>query len=780
MLTNYLKFAFRQIKKNKLYSFLNILGLSLGLACFFVIYLFIKNELSYDQHHANKDNIYRAIKTVEFDTGVDKLGGLTAAMAPTVAGKIPEIEAYTRISRFPKRASLISSLDSVFSLQSTSVDLGFNDIFDLNYILGSRETSFQTENSALITRTKAIQMYGSIEGAINQELKIAKSVFRIDGVIEDSPVTSSIAYTFLLPFNAAEKWRGEGVNSWSSSYSDQSFFLLHPEADANKVEQEIDKIFHENVNYGDYAVSLQSLNDIHFSLDVLDGLRAKSDRQYIAIFSFVAVFILLCAVFNYVSLSLSQSVHRVKEMGVRKVLGANRKQLLQQYMFESMIYVTIATIISIVIVELTIPVLEEFLGRSMQFSFIDNPELILQGLAFALLLAVLSSLYPAYICLKLQAASMLKGTGDSIFSSQRLINAITVFQIVVFLTLICSAFVASRQMDFMQNENLGFDNERMLIIRMTQKGLRDKSEVLKNELKQLSNIERISYASSIPTSWGSTLRFDPYKFTFFNFKVDENYLETMGMELILGRNFLPSDADTASITLINETAAIKMEVEDDPIGKTIMGKRIIGVVSDFHLISKKEPIAAVMFDRVKINSYGMLILKLKSDNLKGTITEVQEVYESVTDNTNMDYFFLDEQFNTQYKQETVITTMINAFTLIAALVAFIGLFGISGYSVSRRLKEMGIRKVLGADFFEIQKKLNYSNLIKIIVAILIAIPLTVYWMDNWLNSFAYRIEIPIWVLGMAAMTATIVILLTVSIHSVKAYFINPIEILKEE
>jgi len=780
MLINYLKFAFRQIQKHKTYSILNILCLSIGLACFFVIYLFIKNELSYDQYHTNKDNIYRAIKTVEFDTGVERLGGLNAAMAPAVSEKIPEIIAFTRIGGFPKQASLISNPDSVFSIKSTSVDLGFNDIFDLNYILGSKETSFQTDNSALITRSKAIQMFGSIEEAINQELKIAKIIFRIDGVIEDVPVTSSLVYTILLPFNTAEKWRGDAINKWNMSYSDQSFFLLHSEADATKVAQEMNKISHEKVSYGDYSISLQSLNDIHFALDTKDSLIGKSDRQYITIFSFVAIFILLCAVFNYVSLSLSQSVQRVKEMGVRKVLGANRKQLLQQYIFESVVYVTIGTVISIVLVELTIPVLENLLGRSIQFSFLETPELVFQVLLFSIILAIISSLYPAYVCLQLQASSMLKGGGSSPFSSQRLISTITVFQIVVFVTLICSAFVARRQMEFMQNENLGFDNERMLIIHLRGKDLHGESVALKNEMQKLSNVERISFASSIPTSWGASMRFDPYKFTFFNFSVDENYLETMGMKLVSGRNFLPSDADTASIRLINETAAIKMEIADNPIGKIVNGNRIIGVVSDFHLISKKEPIAAVMFEKIKKDRFGMLILKLKSENLKGTIASVQKVYEAVTDNSDMDYFFLDEQFNAQYKQETVMTTMINSFTVLAAFVAFIGLFGISGYSVSRRLKEMGIRKVLGANFIEIQKKLNYSNLIKIFVAILIAVPLTVYWMDSWLNSFAYRIEMPIWVLVAAALTATLVILLTVSIHSVKAYFINPIEILKDE
>jgi len=780
MLFNHLKFALRLIKKNKLYSFLNILGLSIGLACFFVIYLFIKNETSYDQHHLKSDRIYRAIKTIERDTGVEIKGELTGAMAPVVADQIPQIEAYSRIGSRDRLISLPAKPDSTFKVFSTSVDLGFVQMFDLEFITGSKKTSFQTKQSAIISEKQAERIFGSAENAIDQELIIGKTIFRIDGVVKETPANSSIKYTLLLPFSQAEKPRGARLTNWYANFNDQSYFLLKEGSDAISVGRRIDKIFQEKVDFGINTISLQKLSDVHFSLDVKDQIAGKSDRQYIFVFSFVAIFILLSSVFNYVSLALLQSAFRVKEIGVRKVLGANRKQLLQQYAFESIVYVVTATVVAIVLVEFATPILEALLDKSIQFSFLESPDLILKALIFAILLALLASLYPAYVCLKLQAVNMLRGFGNSFFSSQQLIKIISVFQIIIFITLICSAFVARKQMEFMRNENLGFDNERMLVLRMATKELYQKSEVLKNELKQLPNVERIAFASAIPTILSSSTSFAVYDFTFHNFDIDEDYLEIMGMKLISGRNFSPSDADTASIILINKTAAIKLDIIDNPIGKLVNGKRIVGVVSDFHFISKKQPIEAVMFRMLRGVTYGNLILKLKSDNLEGTLSAVQEKFESITAQSDMDFFFLDDQFNNQYKHETIMTTMINVFTFLAALVAFIGLFGISGYSVSRRLKEMGIRKVLGASFIEIQKKLNYSNLIKIFVAILIAIPLTVYWMDSWLNSFAYRIEMPIWVLATAALTATLVILLTVSIHSVKAYFINPIEILKDE
>lgn len=785
MIAKYFRFALRQIRKNKIYSFLNILGLSIGLSCSFVIYLFIQNELSYDQYHTNKDRIYRVIQTNEKDNGVDKLGGLTAALAPKAAENIARIEAYTRIGGFAKRASLTSNPDSLFSFPATSVDLGFTEIFDLEFLIGSKMTSFKSLNSVLLNRSKAEQMFGNVENALNQEFKIGSNVYKVDGVFQDLPETSSLKYSILLPFPTAESSRGNALTSWNMSYFDQTYFLLHEAANPIAVGIELDTLFKQNMSYSKKStMSLESLNDMHFALEVRDRLSGKSDRQYITIFSGVAFFILICAVFNYISLTLSQSVQRTKEMGIRKVIGADRKQLFAQFIFESTFFVMLGTVVALFLMMLSLPVLEDLLGRDMAFSLVENPEFILMALFFSIILAFLSAIYPARIALKMQAADLLRGTGKQLFSPQRLVNAITVFQIVVFVALICSAFVARRQMQFMQNENLGFDNERMLVLRMSGKGISDKATVLKNELEKLSNVERISYASSIPTSWGSSQSFNGHDFTFFNFTVDENYLETMGMKLIAGRNLQATDTDSTFSVLINETAAQKLNIDDNPIGHVIKnGSRtltVIGLVNDFHFISKKQPIEAVMFRKITPNSYGNLVLKLKSENLKGTVAEIEKAYEGVTDKSDPDYFFLDDQFNKQYEQENVMSTMINTFTLLAALVAFIGLFGISGYAASRRLKEMGIRKVLGANFVDIQKRLNYANLIKIVVAVAIAVPMVIYLMRQWLNSFAYRIDMPIWVITGAVIIATLIILFTVSIHSIKAYFLNPVDVLKDE
>ncbi len=782
MLSNYLKFTFRRIGRNKVYSILNIVGLSIGLSCFFVIYLFIQNELSYDQYHTNKDRIYRVIKTTEKDNGVDKIAGVTWILAPKAAEKIPRIKNFTRYGGFAKRISLLSNPDSLFSVPAKSVDLSFIEIFDLDFIVGDKESSFKSENSALINRSKAEQIFGSAEGAYQAEFKLKDQVFRIDGVFEDVPPNSSLDYSMLLPFNTSESSRGEG--SWYISYFDQAYFELHEGADPEAVGVEIDTLYKQNMQYGNATMSLQSLNDVHFSLDVSDGLNGKSDRQYIGIFSGVALFILLCSVFNYVSLSLSQSVQRFKEVGIRKVIGANGRELFRQFIFESLVFVLISGLISFLLVLFSLPALEELLGRALGFNLLEEPLFIVQAFLFVVLLAILASLYPAYVSVRMQTASILKGIRKTLFSPNRILNSVSVFQTIVFIGLVCAAFVAKRQMEFMQNENLGFDNEQIMILRTSSQGVREKVDVLQNELLKIPNVERISFASSFPTQWGSSQSFNGHDFTFFNFTVDENYLETLGMKLLKGRNLRSTDTDSTFSVLINETAAKKLGISDDPIGHVIMnGKRkitVVGLVNDFHFVSKKQPIEAVMFRNVRSRAYGNLIMKLKSQDLKGTIAAVEKTFQDVTDKSDADYFFLDDRFNQQYEQETIMSTMINVFAGLAALVAFIGLFGISGYSTSRRLKEMGIRKVLGAGFFEIQKKLNSANLLKLLLAILISVPVAIYLMDIWLSSFAYRIEMPLVIVVLAVMSASIVILFTVSVHTIRAYLVNPVEVLKDE
>ncbi|MBO3697455.1 ABC transporter permease [Roseivirga sp. E12] len=784
MFKNYLVIALRNIRRNKLYASLNILGLAIGLGSFFIIYLFIQNELAYDQFHAKGDRVFRALQIDTRDTGEEKLGGLTSALAPAAALEIPEIIAFSRLENFPKAVLIMGIADSVDRVNSAAVDAGFLEFFDIEILAGSQEKSFQTPNSTLMAESKAVRYFGDINSAIGKPIKIGRAELIIQAVFKDIPNTSSIKAEVISPITTINSWRGEnGFNQWNASYSDQTYFLLAENADPDLVLEKLNTLFEKNAISENRSLGLQALSDIHFSLDVSGPVSEKTDRQYILIFSLVAGFILICSVFNYISLALSQSVERTKEIGVRRVVGAGRKSLYGQFMAESVTLVFLSFVLAVVLVELLMPQLEAVLDRALDVSILKEPRLLLQGLLFSIAVALLCSVYPAYLSTRMHLVKIFRNASGT-FSQKRLIAGLSVFQITVFVVLISVAFTADRQMSFMREENLGFDSESQLVLNRFSRTATSKKVAIKNDLKNLSGVVSATYATSIPTRTLGTSTFGEFNFRWNNFDIDEDYFETLGMSLVAGRGFLPEDTDSSKVIIINETAARKLGFEGDAVGKSIERNpkehlRIVGVVEDFHFQSKKEPIEATLFEPITEYS-SVLVLKLNQQNLSATVDEIKETYSSITGGDEANYFFLNDQVNSQYKQETVMIKMINTFVLIAALVAFIGLFGISGYSAKRRLKEMGIRKVLGASFMAIQVSLNRSSLGRLVLAIMISMPLVVYWMEDWLSTFAYRIELPYLLIVGAVLLASFVMIVTVSFHSIRTFFVNPVEILKDE
>ncbi|KYG72722.1 ABC transporter permease [Roseivirga echinicomitans] len=780
MLRNYIKVAFRNLRRNKLYAGLNILGLSIGLGSFFIIYLFLQNELAYDQFHEKKDRIFRVVQVSEIDGGEEKTSSLSSAFGPVAKDEIPEIEAFSRLDNSQVSIVVKGVQDSIGRVHSAAIDRGFLEFFDLDFVAGDVSGALKTPNSMLMNESKAIQYFGSANEALGKVVKVGRVDLIIDGVYKDLPNTTSIKAEIIALLTTVNAWRGEnGFNQWRASYGDQTYFLLNKGDQITEVESKLNDLYQANAKIESMSLTLQPLADVHFSLDVTGRVTEKTDRQYIFIFTLVAAFILICSVFNYISLALSQSIERTKEIGVRKVSGARNKELYTQFLIESVIQVFFSFLAAIILVELLLPQLESLIDRSLAISVFEQPEFLFKGLIFSLIIACLCALYPAYLSTRLNVVKIFKNTSSN-FSTKRLIGVVSIFQIVVFIVLICVSFTANRQMDFMRNENLGFDKDQQLILHLSRKV---GAEVFKNEFQSLPGVKSASLTSSIPSRVSGWGKFSDYDFGFHNFDIDEDYLQTLGMSLIEGRNFVLEDTDSSRVVMINETAVQKLGFKGSAIGKTIRRNqedlRIVGVVNDFHFVSKKESVEATLFELLDRNA-SLLVLKLDNESTVSVVDNIKAKYSDLTSGDQANFFFLEDQINAQYKQENVMITMLNTFTVIAALVAFIGLFGIAGYSVKRRLKEMGIRKVLGAGFFSIQKVLNVSSVWKLLIAVIISVPVVVYWMDNWLSSFAYRIEMPVFLIFGAIAVASVVIFITVSIHSIKAYLINPVEILKDE
>jgi putative ABC transport system permease protein len=783
MLKNYLKVALRSIRKNKLYAGLNILGLSVGLASFFIIYLFIQNELAYDQFHEKKDRVYRIIDTETSGDVIVKKGSMTGAFAPLAAVGVPEIEAFSRVMFRPLMLRVIGTEDPIELSEGLEVDHGFLEIFSLDFVRGDAGSIIDAPASILLNESKAIEYFGNSD-VLGEIISDGSNEYLISGVYRDLPNTSSINGDFILLRKDETTFRGH--TWWHVNLNAQSYFLLKNGSQTSEVERKINKVYAENRDLNGHSFGLQALSDVHFSLDVSGPVMEKTDRQYILIFTLVAIVILACAVFNYMSLALSQSLERAKEIGVRKVIGAKRTSIYSQFITESVIQVLISSVVAIMLVELLIPQLETLIERNMGISVFQAPKLVVKGLLFSLFIAFVSAVYPAYLSTRMKVVNIFKRKSGS-GSSGRIIGLVAVFQIIVFIVLICVAVTSNRQMHFMRNENLGFEQDQQLVLQGVDYRT---AELLKNEVLGIAGVQYASRTANIPTKTNSVMGFKGMTSRFFLFDIDEDYLKTMGMSLLEGRNFQLEDMDSSSVIMINATAAKEIAPNGSAIGMVLPfgkdgrlynkgdDKRIIGVVNDFHFVSKRDKVEPVLFH--PIEHYSLLIVKLSTQYLSKTVDKIANVFSEHNDGKEAEYYFLDDKVEAQYKQENVMITMINTFMVVAALVAFIGLFGIAGYSVKRRTKEVGIRKVLGAGFMAIQSTLNRDSLLKLALAIAISVPLVVYWMNNWLSGFAYRIEIPYLLIFLSVVVAGAILLLVASFHSIKVFLINPVEILKDE
>lgn len=782
MFKSYLKIGFRKLRRNKLYAVLNIVGLSLGLATFLIIYFFVQNELSFDQYHKNADKLYRITASNTIGE-VSTYAGTSAALVKPIAEQIPEIEALSLIESWKKNIVFMGLEDSVARLDNISVDQAFFEMFDLPLTSGTSPDYDSNPNVVLVSESLAELKWSG--DAIGKTIKVRSELFEVSGIYQDFPKNSSIQGDLIFEIKAVNQWRKDSFTNVYLSYRDQLYFMLPEGTKSQLVAQKVEKIFNDmrGAQVEPSSIDLQPLKDIHFDTTVEDAFGRKTDMDMIFIFSAIAFFILLCSFFNYVSMAVSESLEKTREIGVRKVMGAGQFRLYVDYLFESLFLITIAMVLALVLVEALTPGLESLLERELDNTIKYSGELWGYAIVFIVSMTSLSALYPTLLSGSSRISDLLKNSTVGL-KSIKWINAISVFQIMVFMTLISFAFVANRQLKFMQNENLGFQKDNILVIPAFQSALSKHAQVLENEFLKIPEVKSITRARSMPGRIMGTMGVQGYnELEFYNFPIALNYFETMGMTVTQGRTYRASDIDKTNV-ILNETAIKAMEIKGDPIGKTFTTFNrdwtIVGVVNDFHAMSKKEPIKPTFFRFLGSNEdKGVMLINMDGENLRSTMASLQDVYEEIS-GAVMPYSFLNESFDRLYKEEQTIITIIQAGTTMAAIIALLGLFGITGFAAKRRIKEMGIRKVLGASFMNIQASLNRSNLVKLFIAACISIPLIYYWLNEWLNSFAYHIEFPVLLVLGTLILAAAVSLSTAIYHSIKAYLINPVEILKDE
>ena len=808
MLRNYFKIAFRNLWRNKTFSFVNILGLAIGMAVCLLISLYVMDELGYDRFHEKAERICRLNADIKF-------GGTEAsyAVAPAPAGAAlkrdyPFVENFVRLHE--TSALVKKGEQNIAEHEVAYADSSLFDVFTLPMSHGNPKSALTEPNTVVITESIAEKYFGT-DQVLGKTLTIENNqIYKITGVIKDIPANSHISRNIFLSMLNMEDSQ---ENYWTSN-NYNTYILLREGTDPARLQASFKEIirkylqpelnqflkigsieeFEKAGNYIRYNYT--PLTQIHLHSNRVAELSPNSDIQYVYIFSAIGVFILLIACINFMNLSTAKSAGRAKEVGIRKVLGSFRSSLVAQFLSESVMLSCFAFVLAVALGYFILPLFNELAVKKMNFSVIEKPLLFPLLLLFAVVVGLLAGSYPAFFLSAFQPVLVLKGKISMGVKSAKLRSALVIFQFFASVSLIICTVVIYRQLNFIQNRQLGFDREQVLMINDTQL-LGNQTESFRNEVvKEMPEVVSGTVSSYLPVpSWRGNTSFFPEGTTdkskgilMQNWGIDTEYIKTLGMKIVGGRDFdrqLPTDS---SSIVLNE-AAVKVLGLKDPIGRKIYthsdlsaGKTetytIIGVVKDFNYESLRQNVGALGLYLSK--NQATICLRLKTENLTQALARIETKWKTMAAGQPFNYQFMDQAFDNIYRSEQRIGKIFISFAVLAIFIACLGLFGLATFTAEQRTKEIGIRKVLGASVSNIVALLSKDFLKLVLVAFLIAVPVSWYAMNRSLQDFAYRIDISWWIFALAGLLALMIALLTVSFKAVKAALANPIKSLRSE
>ncbi len=784
MLKSYFKIAIRTIRRHKAYAFINVTGLAVGMACCLLILLFVREELSYDRFHEKADRIYR----VTWDIGkFGKTAAVPASMISRFRENFPEVEAATHLTQ--QRTVIRHNEEWMEEERFYYTDDALFDVFTFPLIAGNPETALREPNTIVLTASTAQRYFGD-QNPMGQTIRLHDGTdLRVTGVAKDVPSNAHFTFDALISLITLTGAEGLSVHDQKLGFQGWQYLLLTTPEAAATVDAKLDEIMSRDSDavvayFGWYfdksTFDLQRLTDIHLYSNLSGEAEPNSDIQYLYIFSLIALFILLLACINYMNLTTARSVNRGKEVGVRKVIGAQRGQLARQFLSESLVLSLGALVLAVVLLEVLLPVFNQLLGKTYTLSY--APETLGLFVAVALLTGLFAGSYPAFYLARLTPVRMLRG--QSSHGGGWLRKTLVTFQFAISIVLIIATLVMQHQLSYLQNKRLGYDTEQILQIPL-RGNLTDQASVYKEELSRLPGVVKVSLASGVPgrggfvTSYGDD---DPQRVRLLF--GDADYLETMGMTLVDGRNFDPErSADTTGF-LINELGARHMGLTDK-LGQTgaegfwKQADIPLGIVSDFHTSSLHEPIiptVIVMDD----GQYRSAVLRLEAQRVAETLAALEAMWPRFVPDEPFEYLFLDALLADQYRAEQRLGRLFIAFSLLAILIACLGLFGLVAFTAEQRTKEIGIRKVFGATVASLVTLLSKDFLKLVVVAAVVAAPIAYLAVNRWLQDFAYRVEISWWIFLMAGLTALGIALLTVAYQAIKAALADPVESLRYE
>jgi len=800
MIRNYIKTAYRSLLKNKGFTAINVLGLSVGLATCLLIVFYVVDELSYDKYNVNADRIYRITENVKLHGNEGSYAGTEKPLMDALK-VFPQIEKVVRLipvnSLFlsPQKFYIRKGNSNIQERNIVFAESNLFDVFTLHMIAGSPSTSLTEPHSAVITESTAKKYFNKTD-VVGQTLTINDtSQYKITGVIKDVPSQSHFNYDFFLSYSSIPEYRASG---WGYA-SLHNYVLLKPGTDIKNLEAEITKLQIKNsfspiawTTGGNYLrAELKPLLDIHLRSTSLYELNKGGSIQYVYIFSLIAIFILLIACVNFMNLSTARSSNRAKEVGVRKVLGSARKYLIFQFLTESILITLVSTIIAVVIVMLLMPLFNQMAAKHLSITANSLSWLLPSLLVIVLVIGLLAGSYPAFFLSGFQPIEVLKGKLAAGFKGGFLRSFLVVFQFSISIFLIIGTMVIYNQLNYIHNKNLGFNRNQMLVIKNTDI-LGKQAKILKQEIKQMPGVANATMSIYLPTSEDRNvtglfpeLPIDIKHDVLSEFwPVDDDYMNTLGIKLIQGRNFSSQIASDTAAMIVNEAFVRKLG-QKDPLNKTlyrdsygIQPYHIIGVMKDFNFSSLRDEIKPVAL--YYSEDRGSITASVKTANLSALMSQIEDRWKNLSPNQQFSYSFMDQDFDATYRSEQRVGTLFISFSTLAILIACLGLFGLAAYAAEQRNKEIGIRKVLGASVSGIVSMLSMNFIKLVFISILIASPLAWYIMNKWLQDFAYRTAVHWWIVALAGMVAVLIAFVTISFQSIRAALANPVKSLRSE
>ncbi|HEX8332680.1 MAG TPA: ABC transporter permease [Segetibacter sp.] len=800
MIKNFFKVAIRNMARHKGFSFINIAGLSLGLTACLLIGLFVADEKQFDKFIPDGDRVHRIYYEITTPEGASKIATTPPMFTTALQQQFPEVEKTLRMLSHQSKELVEAGGKKLYEERGIFTDPAFFEFFPLQMKYGSSKGALNEPTSIVISEEMAIRYFGN-KNPIGKQVVFSKEPLQVKAVFYNNP-KFHLPVNYIIPM-AVTGISGKTMESWEW-YGLNNYIKLRKGADADALQakfQEYVKPFLKGEG-ASYKPFFQSLNKIHlYSSDFKYDFSLRGNITYVKGLTIIAIFILLIACFNFINLATAKSLQRAKEVGVRKTIGAGRKQLILQFIGETVLFAFISICISVAVTYLVLPSLNQFTEKHISFNLFTNPVIALSLVGLTLVVGILAGFYPALVLSSFQPVKVLKGAFISDATPGKipwLRHGLVVIQFSLSVLLIISAIVVIRQVNYLHNKDLGFNKEQLMFFPM-RGDVKKNYESFKNEIAESPGVSSVSVGYGFPGDiFGDGLitvqerpSQAPVKATLM--MVDEDYIKTLGLQLIAGRDFskeIKTDKDAAFI--INETAAkdLGFASPEKAVGQTLnwptwakqdslKKAQVVGVVKDFHfksLYDKVEPAILQIYPM----AYSKVAVKVKTAGLENTLAHVKNTWSRFTSDFPIEYNFLDESYAKMYKADDKLRSLLTIFTAITIFVGCLGLFGLAAYAAERRRKEVGIRKVLGASVKGIVFHLSKDFIKLVFVALLIASPLAAYFMNEWLQDFPYRINISWWIFALAAIIAVVIAIITISFQAIKAAIANPVSSLRTE